>query len=97
MHCVSHPDMGYLGDARKRAIYAEFLEGMAERTAIWHALPREVASWWTLRNSAPDGASLGTGTAKNGEALGRIIFDGPDGPQERISTVPAPASAPKVT
>ena len=43
IQCVSHPDPGYLGDADKRSVYAEFLEGMAERPRVWRALPREVA------------------------------------------------------
>ena len=29
IHCLSHPDPGYLGDPDKRAIYREFLVGMA--------------------------------------------------------------------
>ena len=44
VHCISHPDAGYLGDPGKRAIYAEFLRAMAERPRVWHALPAEVAA-----------------------------------------------------
>ena len=51
IQCVSHPDRGYMGDADKRAIYAEFLRGMADREGIWRALPRDVASWWRRRAS----------------------------------------------
>lgn len=52
IQCVSHPDPGYLGDADKRAVYAEFLQGMSERTNVWRALPREVAAWWRERDTA---------------------------------------------
>lgn len=62
IQCVSHPDPGYLGDADKRAIYAEFLRGMAERERVWRALPREASGWWREREaSAP-----GTGRARHG-------------------------------
>jgi hypothetical protein len=33
IHCDSHPDPGCLGDVDKRAIYAAFLDGLAERDA----------------------------------------------------------------
>ena len=52
IQCLSHPDPGYLGDREKRAIYAEFLCGMATRTNVWRALPREVADWWRQRAAA---------------------------------------------
>jgi peptidoglycan/xylan/chitin deacetylase (PgdA/CDA1 family) len=51
IQCVSHPDPGYLGDARKRAIYAEFLTALAERRDVWRALPRDVADWWRRRDA----------------------------------------------
>jgi hypothetical protein len=56
IHCVSHPDPGYLGDPPKRVIYGEFLQAMSERHGVWHALPREVASWWRRRSTGADGA-----------------------------------------
>ena len=52
IQCVSHPDAGYLGDVEKRAVYADFLSGLAERPGLWRALPREVAAWWRQRASA---------------------------------------------
>jgi peptidoglycan/xylan/chitin deacetylase (PgdA/CDA1 family) len=52
IQCVSHPDPGYLADRDKRAVYAEFLSGLAERPHLWRALPREVAAWWRERSSA---------------------------------------------
>jgi hypothetical protein len=54
IQCVTHPDPGYLGDLRKRAIYAEFLRAMAERDLVWRALPREAAAWWRSRDADPD-------------------------------------------
>ena len=50
IQCLSHPDPGYLGDADKRAIYRDFLDGIVERRELWHALPREVAAWWRQRD-----------------------------------------------
>lgn len=54
IHAVSHPDPGYLGDADKRAIYAEFLTAMTERGRVWHALPAEAARWWRGRDAGDD-------------------------------------------
>jgi hypothetical protein len=51
IQCLSHPDPGYLGDADKRALYAEFLDAVADRPGLWKALPREVASWWRRRDA----------------------------------------------
>jgi peptidoglycan/xylan/chitin deacetylase (PgdA/CDA1 family) len=73
IQCVSHPDPGYLGDADKRAIYADFLEGLAERDRLWRALPREAASWWRRRaTSDPAGAGLGLGTARLARGTGGL-------------------------
>ena len=54
IQCVSHPDAGYLGDADKRALYREFLVAMKERDEVWHALPRDVATWWRGRDQGND-------------------------------------------
>jgi len=59
VHCLSHPDPGYLGDPDKRALYREFLDALAERPALWRALPREVARWWVRRPTDPE-ARFGT-------------------------------------
>ena len=74
IQCVSHPDTGYLGDADKRAVYAEFLSGIGARPALWRALPREVAAWWRSRASAASGAAgLRRGIARlDGEA--RVVL-----------------------
>ena len=49
IHCLSHPDPGYLGRPNTRAIYAEFLEALSARETLWKALPRDVADWWRRR------------------------------------------------
>ena len=59
IECLTHPDPGYLGDARKRAMYAEFLGVMAERPHVWNALPRDIAAWWRSRD-------LGEGNFEHG-------------------------------
>ena len=69
IQCVSHPDPGYLGDRDKRAIYADFLRGLAERDKLWRALPREAASWWRRRGASdPVTAELRLGTVRVDEA-----------------------------
>jgi len=55
VQCVSHPDEGYMAEAGKRAVYREYLHGMAERPRIWRALPWEVAAWWRDRDAGRDG------------------------------------------
>jgi peptidoglycan/xylan/chitin deacetylase (PgdA/CDA1 family) len=85
IQCVSHPDPGYLGDADKRAIYAAFLEGLAERDGLWRALPREAASWWRLRATSDptsSGVSLGTASLRTGENS-LAAFSPPGSPADR--------------
>jgi hypothetical protein len=63
--CLSHPDPGYLGEPDKEALYAEFLDAVAERTGVWTALPREVAAWWRKRDddgSDPEPGEAGIAT-----------------------------------
>lgn len=61
---VTHPDPGYLEDPRIRALYIELLDLVASRPSLWHALPREVASWWRRRDDGTaDAAELATGHA----------------------------------
>jgi peptidoglycan/xylan/chitin deacetylase (PgdA/CDA1 family) len=76
IHCVSHPDRGYLGDKEKRALYAEFLRAMAERPGLWRALPRDVARWWRLRDQSTDvQAPIARGVARSGERAGDVVFE----------------------
>ena len=39
IHCLSHPDPGYLGDQDNRAFYAELLDAVADRPQLWKPLP----------------------------------------------------------
>jgi peptidoglycan/xylan/chitin deacetylase (PgdA/CDA1 family) len=55
VHCLSHPDPGYLGDPDKRDLYAEFLDALAARDGLWRALPREIADWWRRRETLAEG------------------------------------------
>jgi hypothetical protein len=77
IECLSHPDPGYLGDARQRAVYVEFLRGMAERRHIWRALPREVAAWWRTRDIGE--GDLEHGLVRVGDVPDEVAFDPPDG------------------
>lgn len=74
IQCLSHPDPGYLGDRDKRALYASFLDALAQRQGIWHALPRDVAGWWRRRAAAdPGDPSLPRGTMRR-SARGYATF-----------------------
>jgi peptidoglycan/xylan/chitin deacetylase (PgdA/CDA1 family) len=44
---IVHPDYSSRGTAYQ--IYESFLREIKERAGYWHALPREVASWWKKR------------------------------------------------
>jgi peptidoglycan/xylan/chitin deacetylase (PgdA/CDA1 family) len=69
IHAISHPDRGYLGDARNRDYYREFLVALSDREEIWKPLPRELAAWWRLRDSSgPDEARVARGTIRVGES-----------------------------
>ncbi len=49
----SHPD--YLRRPKTWNLYEAFLAEMADRTDLWHALPRDVARWWRARIAARPG------------------------------------------
>lgn len=75
IQCVSHPDPGYLGDLDKRAVYAELLQGLAERPGLWRALPRDVADWWRRRAAAsPSDGAFARGTARIDETTGEVVL-----------------------
>ncbi len=44
---LTHPD--YLVSRRNLELYRQFLVAVRQRGGYWHALPREVASWWRER------------------------------------------------
>jgi predicted glycosyltransferase/peptidoglycan/xylan/chitin deacetylase (PgdA/CDA1 family) len=80
IQCVSHPDRGYMGDADKRAVYADFLRGMVERDGIWRALPRDAASWWRRRASAKlDDPEMATGRFRLADAPDGVVFEASGG------------------
>jgi peptidoglycan/xylan/chitin deacetylase (PgdA/CDA1 family) len=49
IHCLSHPDLGYLAEQHNEISYREFLEALRSQDDVWHALPRDVSSWWRAR------------------------------------------------
>jgi peptidoglycan/xylan/chitin deacetylase (PgdA/CDA1 family) len=60
---ITHPDRGYLGDTRNRALYIELLTALDARSRLWRALPHEVAGWWKRRmraTAADEDMSLGS-------------------------------------
>lgn len=71
---LTHPDPGYLGDRDKRRLYADFLDFARERTSLWRALPREVASWWRHRDRGDD-PDIVVGTARQ-EGEGVVLTPG---------------------
>src|SRR5262249_8590116 len=75
IQCVSHPDRGSLADPDKRAVYAEFLHGLAERPRLWRALPREVAAWWRTRAAGGPGATTRGVVRLDGDAT--AVFQPP--------------------
>jgi peptidoglycan/xylan/chitin deacetylase (PgdA/CDA1 family) len=78
IHALSHPDPGYLGDPEKRDHYREFLVALSERDEIWKPLPRELAAWWRLRDTA-EAAEQGVSRAiiRIGEAAGEVELQPP--------------------
>lgn len=47
VNLITHPD--YLDTPARLRMYEEFLAYLATQQDCWHALPREVASWWRTR------------------------------------------------
>lgn len=79
VHCVSHPDPGYLGDSHKRALYRDFLSAMSDRAGIWRALPREVAAWWRQRDGGDTSPAVRTGRIVPGRSELEAELRPPDG------------------
>ena len=78
----SHPD--YLIDQDRLDLYDEFLGRLTALDGGWHALPRDVASWWkdrALMSVDPDALTVTGGEAWNAtvaharEADGRIVYE----------------------
>jgi hypothetical protein len=63
----AHPD--YLRDADVWQVYKTFLRTIKERDDYWHALPRDVAHWWTRRMCSE------TGDMQPGMAMGTLSLE----------------------
>jgi hypothetical protein len=63
----AHPD--YLRDADVWQVYKTFLRTIKERDDYWHALPRDVARWWTRRMCSE------TGDMQPGMAMGTLSLE----------------------
>ena len=48
INLITHPD--YLDTPERLALYEEFLGFLAGQPDGWHALPRDVAGWWRVRD-----------------------------------------------
>jgi hypothetical protein len=76
--CVSHPDPGYLGDPEKLSLYADFLDAVSERSSLWKALPRDVASWWQRRDTTTAHPQAGEqGIMRLDDSSNAVSFDPP--------------------
>ena len=86
IHTLSHPDRGYLGDPGNRDRYREFLVALSERNEIWKPLPRELAAWWRLRDTAgADEPRVPHGIIRIGEAADEVELQ-PPAEAERVSS-----------
>jgi peptidoglycan/xylan/chitin deacetylase (PgdA/CDA1 family) len=73
IHTVSHPDRGYLAEPRNRDWYREFLLTFSERDEIWKPLPRDLAAWWRLRDTAEaDESRMSPGTIRIGDSADEV-------------------------
>jgi hypothetical protein len=80
IHVLGDPDRGYLGDARNRERCHEFLVALSERDEIWKPLPREVANWRRLRDTAEvDNAQVAHGIVRIGETADEVELQPPAG------------------
>jgi hypothetical protein len=82
VNVLVHPD--YVLDAGSLGLYEQLLAHLARLPNQWHALPREVASWWRLRagRDARDDARAMAGAATATPTLayarqegGDVVFD----------------------
>jgi peptidoglycan/xylan/chitin deacetylase (PgdA/CDA1 family) len=66
---LTHPD--YLDSSRRLDVYREFLEYARGQVGWWHALPREVAAWWRVREQSTLGQDRDGTWHVRGPASGR--------------------------
>ncbi|HUP89685.1 MAG TPA: hypothetical protein VM100_10050 [Longimicrobiales bacterium] len=60
---ITHPD--YLTSDARLAAYQRLLEKAREMPGMWHALPRQVAEWWRMRDASTFGRdSIGNAFVK---------------------------------
>ena len=82
---ITHPD--YLNTAKRFDVYKRFLDYLSEQEACWHALPREVATWWRQRDGMeilgePSSARIVGSSAERarittaGEFFGELLPEG---------------------
>ena len=80
INLITHPD--YLDTPRRLRMYEEFLEYLTAQTGGWHALPREVAQWWRIRDALTlaeeDGSVRIEGPAAERASVAWARADGPD-------------------
>ena len=78
IHTLSHPDRGYLAERRHRDRYREFLLALSERDEIWKPLPRELAAWWRLRDTAEaDEPRVSRGIIRIGDSADEVELQPP--------------------
>jgi peptidoglycan/xylan/chitin deacetylase (PgdA/CDA1 family) len=78
IHVLSHPDPGYLGQPGNRRRYEEFLVALSKRKEIWKPLPRELAAWWRLRDTAgADEPQVSHGVVRIGETPDEVDLEPP--------------------
>jgi peptidoglycan/xylan/chitin deacetylase (PgdA/CDA1 family) len=84
INLLVHPD--YATSEQRLACYDEFLAFLASQEGAWHALPRQVATWWKLRASLDVDTLMEQPVTMNGatgrptvayarEFGGEIVFD----------------------
>lgn len=72
-----HPD--YIQSAQRLQQYENFLRRMKQRAQMWHALPKDIAQWWSDRNSSAlvirDGKPEVTGPLADRACVARLALD----------------------
>jgi hypothetical protein len=79
VNVLTHPD--YLGTPERRDAYGDFVAELAARDDGWHALPRDVATWWRTRAAlsvaeGPGGAPVVTGPGAERATVAWARLDG---------------------
>ncbi len=93
---ITHPD--YLDSPRRLDAYRQFLQHARELSGMWHALPKDVASWWRQRDRSTVRDEGGPGRRIDGPASDRasaatLHFDIADGLVPRLRRTGVPEAA----